>query len=238
MKPFDLEPARDLDLPLSERAGSVRREAGLLDTALHGGCSLLVSGWLKAAHRIEVAGREHLPERPPYVMVANHSSHLDAFALGAALPFSQRLEFAPIAAGDAFFATPALSFFAAFCLNALPLWRRSVGRHALADLREALERGRRVFALFPEGTRSRTGAMAEFKPGIGMLVAGSAVPVVPCAIFGAHAALPPGRTLPRPGKLRVAVGEARDYAGAANDRDGWRAVAGDLERSVRELLRE
>ena len=56
-----------------------------------------------------------------------------------------------------------------------------------------------MLILFPEGTRSRTGEMGPFKPGIGALVAGTAAPVVPCYLSGAFAAWPPTSRLPRPG---------------------------------------
>lgn len=76
-------------------------------------------------------------------------------------------------------------------MNALPIWRKNCGAHSLADLRERLLNGRSVYILFPEGTRTRTGAIGKFKPGLGRLVAGTNVPVVPCHLRGTFAALPP-----------------------------------------------
>ena len=45
-----------------------------------------------------------------------------------------------------------------------------------------------VLILFPEGTRTTTGAPGRFKPGIGLLLAGTSIPVVPCFLEGAYAA--------------------------------------------------
>src|SRR5436189_92194 len=68
-----------------------------------------------------------------------------------------------------------------------------------------------ILILFPEGTRSRTGRMREFKSGVGAIVAGRDVSVVPCYIEGAHAAWPKGQRLPRPRKIRVLLGASRNY---------------------------
>lgn len=240
--PFRLEPARDLGMPLDQRARSLRREVGLVDTILHALFWGLVRIWLRVWHRLRIDGRERLPARLPFILVANHSSHVDVFALGAALPARQRLRLFPVAAGDVFFETPVTALFSAFVLNALPMWRKSVGRHALDELRARLvpreaggTGGDDALILFPEGTRSRTGAMAPFKPGIGMLVAGTTIPVVPCRIEGAHAAWPPGRRLPRFARVRVIVGAPREFSAVTNDRAGWEKIAAELESAVSSL---
>ncbi len=92
-----------------------------------------------------------------------------------------------------------------------------------------------MLILFPEGTRSRTGAMARFRPGIGALVAGHRIPVVPCFLAGAHAAWPPDRRLPRPGRLHLAIGPALRFAATPSGRAGAIAVAEACEAAVHEL---
>ena len=86
MKEWQFEPARDLGLTRNERRLSLRREVGL-ETAIS--ClawGMLTRGYLAAAHRMEVRGRENIPAAPPFVLVANHASHLDAVVLGGMLP--------------------------------------------------------------------------------------------------------------------------------------------------------
>ncbi|MBT5715170.1 1-acyl-sn-glycerol-3-phosphate acyltransferase, partial [Candidatus Poribacteria bacterium] len=61
--------------------------------------------------------------------------------------------------------------------------------------------------IFPEGTRSRTGEIAEFKPGLGLLALELDVPVVPTYIHGTYAALPVGRVVPRAAPVHVTFGE-------------------------------
>jgi 1-acyl-sn-glycerol-3-phosphate acyltransferase len=235
MTDWQLRPARDLGLPTSERLRSHGREAGLAGTLLQGGWRRLVRGYMAAAHRLEVTGRQNLPAAPPYVMVANHSSHLDALAVAAALrgPAARRAH--ALAAGDTFFTSTPMAAFAAYAINALPVWRRRTRLKDLVTLRARLEEDALVYILFPEGTRSRDGIMGAFQPGLGAFVAGSAVPVVPCWLEGAHAAWPPQAKLPRPGRLRLHIGAPLGFADTPQDRTGWAEVAARCEDAVRAL---
>ena len=61
--------------------------------------------------------------------------------------------------------------------------------------------------IFPEGTRSVTGKLQPFKPGLGLLAIETGVPVVPTLIEGTFEALPKGRLLPRRSKIKVTFGE-------------------------------
>ncbi len=235
MKRWRLEPARDLGLPLGKRLRSLKRESGLIDRTARLAWWSAVRVYFAVAHRLSVKGREHLPTKPPFVVVANHASHLDAMVLAAAMPRRLWNCVFPIAAGDTFFETPVAAAFAAGLLNALPMWRRNCGSHAMRELRERLVGEPCGYILFPEGTRSRTGVMASFKPGLGMIVAETDVPVIPVYIHGAHEAAPPGRRLPRPRRIELRVGPALRFADQSNERPGWRNIAGRAEDAVRAL---
>lgn len=235
MKDWKLEPARDLGMPLEERARSLRRESGLIESTMHLLWWCALRAYLKIWHRLEVHGLGNLPATPPFACVANHSSHLDAVALAGALPGRWRDRIYPIAAGDTFFNTPAVAAFAAFVLNALPLWRRNCGAQAMQLLRERLTNDGCIYILFPEGTRSRDGKLAAFKPGLGMLVAETPIPVVPCYLSGAFEALPPNRKFPRPRKLILHIGKPVEFASQKNDREGWTEIASALHESVAKL---
>lgn len=224
-KDWEYKPASDLGLPPQERLKSVRREPGLLSWGAHHAAIAVLRAYFFTYHRLTVRGRERLPTHPPFVVIANHTSHFDALVLAAALPRSARAAAFPVAAGDAFFTSVILSAFSAAFINALPLWRKKVTTHAMADLRRRLEDGSSGFILFPEGTRSRDGRSLPFKAGLGMLVAGAPVPVIPCYLDGAFRALPPGAAIPRPVRLEVRVGEPMSFAGTTNDREGWMHVA-------------
>ncbi len=235
MEPWQLQPARDTGLTPAERFRSVRRESGLLESFAHHLCFSLLRTYFAIAHRLKITGREKLPAHGPFVLVANHCSHLDALVLGAALSPRHRERAFPIAAGDVFFQTTVTSTFSAIVLNALPMWRKNCGPHALADLRAKLQEERAIFIIFPEGGRSRNGSVMPFKHGLGMLVAQTNVPVVPCGLVGTFEALPPNRKVPRPVAIKLLIGEALAFASTANDRTGWSRIAASVESAVRNL---
>ncbi len=236
MEPWQLQPARDAGLTPAERFRSVRRESGLLESFAHHACCSLLRSYFAIAHRLKIVGREKLPAHGPFVLAANHCSHLDALVLGAALTPRHRERAFPIAAGDVFFQSNVTSTFSAIILNALPMWRKNCGPHALADLRRKLQEERSIFIIFPEGGRSRDGSMKPFKHGLGMLVAETNVPVVPCGLVGAFEALSPNRKLPRPAAIKLVIGDALEFASTANDRTGWSQIAARVESCVRDLV--
>lgn len=229
--------AADQDLPLSERMRSERREVGLLGLIGHRISRFFIKSYLKIWHRIDIEGREQLPTETPFVLVANHTSHIDALALSTMLPSHLASRVFALAAGDFFFDTPRKSFFAAQAINALPVWRKRTTAHAILNLRTRLVDGEASFIVFPEGTRSRDGELGAFKPGVGMLVAGTEVKVIPCHIEGAHAAWPPSRKLPKPGRVKIRIGNPIRFEKTPNERSGWNDVSQQLLAAVQCLAK-
>lgn len=238
MDDWRFDPAHDLNLSGPERARSLRREHGLLETIPTLGWRLFLRVYCQLYHRLRVVGRAHLPAQPPFLLVGNHASHLDALVLSSLLPLALADRTFPIAAGDVFFETHASAWFATWVLNALPLWRYNVGEHTMEQLRQRLVGEPCGYILFPEGTRSRDGQIGRFRPGVGMLVAGTPVPVIPCRLVGASRAWPPTGRYPRPFRLTLHVGAPRTFSTTPNDRDGWVAIAQQLEHDVRGLVPE
>jgi 1-acyl-sn-glycerol-3-phosphate acyltransferase len=235
MEPWKLEPARDLGLSPLDRLRSLDRESGLISTFLHRVWWGAVRVYLRLWHSLRIEGLEYLPAQPPFVIVANHASHLDVLVLAAALPRKHRDRIFPIAAGEVFFDTPMTSSFSALMLNALPMWRKKCGSHHMQQLRDRLVDEPCAYILFPEGTRSRDGAMAPFKAGLGMLVAETNVPVIPSYLDGCHDAMPPNARFPRRRPIRLSIGPALTFAEANRDREGWRHVAESVEAAVKRL---
>jgi len=232
---WELRPARDLGLSYRERLRSAAREDGLVPTVARFGWWWLLRCQFALLHRLTIHGRENLPKSFPFVLVANHASHMDALILTAALPWWLRAGTSPLAAGDVFFESPVRGAFAAFLLGALPVWRKKHTGRAFQELRQRLLEGRCGYVLFPEGTRSRDGQMQTFKPGVGMLVAGTSVPVVPCYLDGCFTAFPPGATLPCRKRIAMRVGQPLQFDQIENNREGWETAAALLEASVRNV---
>lgn len=235
MPEWILKPTSQYKLPVVQRYQIDQHKIGPLSNVARLMWWSSVRASLKMMHRLEIDGREHLPEDPSYVLVANHTSHLDTLVLGSVLPIRYRNQIFPVAAGDVFFQSPARAAFSATVLNALPLWRKKCGAHAIRKLRDRLLDESRIYILFPEGGRSRDGNLHHFKSGIGMLAAQTHVPVVPCHLTGTYEAFPPNRSLPRPGKIRVRIGKPRIFSSLPNCRQGWDEIAETLEQDVQEL---
>ena len=235
MDDWRLQPARDLELAGADRHRSYQRESGLVANVARFAWWSMIRASLKLLHRLEIHGRENLPGSPSFVLVANHASHLDALVLGATLPLRLRDQLFPLAAGDVFFHTPALAAFSATVLNALPVWRKKVGAHAIKQLRSRLIDEPSIYILFPEGGRTRDGSMRPFKSGIGMMTAGTRVPVVPCYLEGTFEAFPAETLIPRLHKVTVRIGTPRTFEHLENRRPGWDEVSRCLEHDVKSL---
>jgi 1-acyl-sn-glycerol-3-phosphate acyltransferase len=84
------------------------------------------------------------------------------------------------------------------------------GPRAAQDTLEAalalLQQGQ-LFGIYPEGTRSPDGRLYRGRPGVGWLALRSGLPVIPVALSGTRQVLPPGRMIPRPGRIEVTIGK-------------------------------
>lgn len=232
MKGWEFQPARDRDLKGIDRYRSLKRENGLGTSVVRlfwwSLLKIIFSTW----NRLSVVGHEHLPKTTPFILVANHCSHLDAPLLASILPAKWRDQISPIAASDTFFEKRLLAAFAAWFLNAFAIRRRSAGAHDLGLMRKRLQEEGAIFIVFPEGTRSRSGVMQTFKSGIGRLVAGSSTPVVPCRLEGCYQAWPPGTCFIKPAKVRVTLGKPMIFETCSDTREGWNEIAKALQQSI------
>lgn len=174
---------------------------------------------LLAAPRVERPA--HLDPGRPVLIVANHVSTYDAPLVLYGLPGPMRRRVAAAMAGDMLrnwrhmrglgppkFLDPLGPF--AYVLvtalyNAFPLPRSAGFRRSFQHAGEALDRGYNVL-VFPEGHRTE-GGLQPFRPGIGLLVRESNVPVVPVALAGLSELKARGRGWFRSGALTVRVGE-------------------------------
>ncbi|NYD71117.1 lysophospholipid acyltransferase family protein [Herbiconiux flava] len=138
-----------------------------------------------------------------FIAVANHSSHLDAPLIMCALPRRMGRYLAAGAAADYFFDIWWRRILTALFFNAFPIDRTGTAQKQGVS-KKLLNRGVPLL-VFPEGTRSKTGEMADFKAGAAALSLACDVPLVPVALVGASAAMPRGRNWPIPGRPPVAV---------------------------------
>lgn len=153
---------------------------------------------------VRVVGAEHVAHLDGgYVIVANHSSHLDAPLIFGALPRRAARYLAAGAAADYFFEVKWRKALTTLFFNAFAVERNAEGKRASQSQR-LLEGGIPIL-LFPEGGRARAGEFRPYKPGPFALALSTGCPVVPLALVGASSAMPRGVNWPLKGRLPVTV---------------------------------
>ena len=235
MKKWRYDSARDIDQAPLDRLRQFPREPDMLIYGLRSICALIIRGLLRIYNRFEIVGHENLRTNRSLVIVANHCSHLDTLCILAALPLRKLHRAFPAAASDYFFKSVPRLWAAAVLVNALPFGRNARARASLSICAEVLANPGNILIIFPEGTRSTTGEINEFKSGIGALVAGRDVEVLPCFIDGTFGAWPKGKRFPRPRKLRLVIGRARNYRTRSADKAEIWMIAAELRAAVGEL---
>jgi 1-acyl-sn-glycerol-3-phosphate acyltransferase len=140
--------------------------------------------WVMPGWSVQVDGRRKDAWTRNYVIVSNHQSQLDilvAFRLFIPFKWVSKTEV---------FRLPFIGW--NMWLNRYIRLKRGdkagIAR-MFADCEKALSQGNSIF-IFPEGTRSKTGALKPFKPGAFILAKKKGVPILPVVITGTNAALP------------------------------------------------
>ncbi|MEX1027482.1 MAG: AMP-binding protein [Candidatus Paceibacterota bacterium] len=154
--------------------------------------------------QLKVEGIEHLPEKGPLVIAANHLSHLDPFVLSACFD-QQRLEQTFWAAWVEATRRNPLTRLGSRLAKTVPIDPQRGVITSLAVGAAVLQRDK-ILVWFPEGERSSSGQLQPFKPGLGILLEHYRVPVVPTHIEGTYEAMPPDRRTPRRHPTRVRFG--------------------------------
>ena len=175
----------------------------------------------------KIEGIEHLPRSGAFILVCNHCSNVDPLMMGWAsghqigrvVHFMAKIEMRgwPIIG---WLATQAGVYFV----------RRGEGDRAAQRFSlEALADGRPI-AMFPEGTRSRTGHLREGKPGAALIAMRSGATIVPAAISGTQHIFPRGSRFPRASRVTIRYGEPFSLAHVASGRLDREAMAEGTER--------
>lgn len=140
--------------------------------------------WMVPAWKIKIEGRKHVRKGIPYVMVANHQSHLDVlvlFRLFCHFKWVSKIEI---------FRVPLIGW--NMVLNRYVKLKRG-DSESVQQMMEMCERhldsGSSIL-IFPEGTRSPDGEIKKFKLGAFQLALKKKVPLLPIVISGTHRALP------------------------------------------------
>ncbi|MDK1474569.1 lysophospholipid acyltransferase family protein [Streptomyces sp. 549] len=199
---------------------------------------VLLGPLLRVSFRPRLEGLENVPDEGPAIVAGNHLSFSDHFLMPAVL--HRRITFL---AKSEYFTGPGVkgkltaAFFRA--VGQIP-----VDRSGRGAARAAIEEGLGVLAkdellgIYPEGTRSHDGRLYKGRVGVAAMALRAGVPVIPCAMVGTFEIQPPGRRLPRMGRVTIRFGKPLEFsrfAGMENERAVLRAVTDEIMYAILDL---
>jgi len=230
-------------LPKDEHLGALEFSNGFFAWSLR--FVIIAINYLifKLFFRVKAEGAENVPKTGAYILYPNHTSDLDGPAIAACLPrrpvFSLfYFVFIP------FFFRPFIS--SPFLRNLVKMIRLipfDYSTHFLESLRSAylVLQMRKGLCFFPEGLRSVTGKVGNFKKGFGVIAKESRALLVPVAIEGAYEAWASTAKYPKCHPIRVRFGkpllpEDLEKKGLAmGAKDGYEAICVAARKALIEL---
>ena len=189
---------------------------------------------LRVFYRVRVEGSDVVPTQGPVILAANHRSFLDSIFLPLVL--RRRVTF--VAKAEYFDDPKTAWFFRA--VGQIPIRREggSAAEGALAAATDVLQRGG-VFAIYPEGTRTRDGYLHRGHTGVARLALKTGAPIVPVGLVGTDECQPTDRKLPRVFRtVWIRFGSplpVAHYEDRADERLVLRQVTDELMYEIREL---
>jgi 1-acyl-sn-glycerol-3-phosphate acyltransferase len=139
---------------------------------------LLIRGLIKLVAHVDVKGRENIPSSGAFVIATNHIGILDIIMAYYVL---NRWDMFILVAEK--WGKIGWINWLGRQLNFIFIDRFNPDLHALREVIGRMKQGQ-VLVIAPEGTRSRTGALIEGKPGVSYLTAKAGYPIIPVAITG------------------------------------------------------
>jgi 1-acyl-sn-glycerol-3-phosphate acyltransferase len=189
---------------------------------------------LRLFYKVRVEGSDVVPRQGPVILAANHRSFLDSIFLP--LVIRRRVTF--VAKAEYFDDPKTAWFFRA--VGQIPIRREggSAAEGALIAATEVLENGG-VFAIYPEGTRTRDGYLHRGHTGVARLALATGAPIVPVGLVGTDECQPTDKKLPRLFRtVWIRFGPplpAAHYGDRADERLVLRQVTDELMFEIREL---
>lgn len=187
----------------------------------------------------DVYGGAFVPPFGGYIIAANHSSHLDMGLVKHALG-EYGDDLVALAAKDYFFDDPVRRMYFENFTNLVPMERYGSLRESLRIAGDVVRQGE-ILLIFPEGTRSTTGVMVDFKASLGYLAMHNKCGILPMYLAGTHDAMPKGAFLPKQRDIAAHIGPFIDYpqlvamTEGATRAESYRRIATNVERVVRKL---
>lgn len=158
--------------------------------------------------RLTVEGKERLDPRQPYVYISNHLSTFDIIATAYILPGTVRF----IAKKELFRIPLFAQGMAAAGMIKIDRGNSEEARKTISEAVRVVKNGVSII-VFPEGTRSRTGQIQNFKKGGFILALSGQIPIVPISISGSQYVNRKNSPILRPGRIKLKILEPIETEG-------------------------
>jgi long-chain acyl-CoA synthetase len=155
--------------------------------------------------KTKIEGEMNVPMHTNFIVAPNHASHIDTGLVKKALGKDVAEQTVAVAAADYWFDTKYKRAYMNNFTTLIPIERTGSLRQSLRHVTEILKEGYNTL-IFPEGTRSTTGEISEFKPIIGYLALNEKVGILPIYLWGTFEAFPKGMTIPKKDSLGAEIG--------------------------------
>ncbi|MBI5966447.1 MAG: 1-acyl-sn-glycerol-3-phosphate acyltransferase [Deltaproteobacteria bacterium] len=177
--------------------------------------------------QVKIQGLENINPHDSYILVSNHQSNFDIFALLGYLPIQFRWT-----AKAELFRTPFMGW-AMSRIGYIPIERDSPKKayRSMLQAAEKVKEGVSVM-IFPEGTRSPDGKLQPFKKGVFLIALKSQAPILPITIRGTEKIMPKGDWHTYPGRVQITIEQPIETAGMPPKKEG------ELSERVRNTLKK
>jgi len=155
--------------------------------------------------RMVVEGEQNVPSTGSVLLVSNHLSSLDPFAIGIAC--HRKVHFL---GKQELFRIPVLAYFIRQW-GAIPVDRKATDIAAMRVAVKVIRQGE-ILGIFPEGTRSTSGELQRFREGAAKIALRFRLPIIPVGAIGTRTSLPPGAWFPRPVPIKLRFGPSFQLA--------------------------
>ncbi|HEX8069727.1 MAG TPA: AMP-binding protein [Pyrinomonadaceae bacterium] len=223
----------------SRKEGDEIHVPSLVRTVGNKGLDVLQRAFYERVLNMKCEGCANVPVHANFIVAANHTSHLDTGLIKMALGEAGQ-DMVALAAADYFFDNKYKRAYMYNFTNTVPMERSGSLRKSLRHALSFLERGYNAL-IFPEGTRSLTGQMADFKPVLGFLAVTARVGILPVYVYGTYEALPKGSNMLRSRDVGARVGrflaveELEAMTKGMPKSDGYRLIAAFVRHEIENL---
>ncbi len=211
----------------------------LVRTVGNKGLDVLQRAFYEKLLHMKVEGESNIPVHTNFIVAANQSSHLDMGLTKMALGESGA-DLVALAAADYFFDNKYKRAYMDNFTNLVPMERSGSLRQSLRHARSFLDRGYNAL-IFPEGTRSVTGELADFKPVLGLLALTARTGILPVYLHGTYEALPKGSNMLKSRDVTARIGrflgaeELEEMTKGMSKSEAYRLIAAFVRHQVENL---